>query len=246
MAVRVAEPDAIVSAGIGRPAPTLYPAIRNQLAVNGFDSRTMAKATDLWDYLSSFASTSRADAIVVCCSYDLRVCDYACELVKSGLSDQLVISGNRGNWTRHLWERPEAHVFYERALARGLAGSAMLVEDQATNFGENVKLSRALLPDADCVIFVTKPAAVLRLKLTIEAQWPGIQSHVSCPNVRFPDDVSNVIGVLGAINEMVGDIERIQTYPGLGYQVEHELPEHVLSAWRELIEGGFTHHLLPA
>ena len=205
----------------------------------------MAKAAELWSYLSSFASASQSDAIVVCCSYDLRVCDHACELIESGLSDRLIISGDRGNWTRHLWERPEAHVFHERALSHGLRGSAILIEDRATNFGENVTLSRALIPDARRVVFVTKPAAVLRLKLTIEAQWPGIQSHVSCPELSFPDDVSNIIGVLGVINEMVGDIQRIQTYPDLGYQVEHELPANILSAWRELIGDGFTHHLLP-
>lgn len=204
----------------------------------------MAKATELWRYLSSFASASQSDAIVVCCSYDLRVCDHACELIESGLSDRLIISGDRGNWTRHLWDRPEAHVFRERALARGLDDSAILIEDRATNFGENVTLSRALIPDAWRVVFVTKPAAVLRLKLTIEAQWPGIQGHVSCPQLSFPDDVSNIIGVLGVINEMVGDIQRIQAYPALGFQVEHELPENILSAWQELIDGGFTHHLL--
>lgn len=179
------------------------------------------------------------------CSYDLRVCDHACTLIESGLSDRLIISGDRGNWTRHLWQRPEAHVFYDRAVACGLPGAAILVEDQATNFGENVKFSRALIPNANCVVFATKPAAVLRLKLTVEAQWPGIQGHVSCAALRFPDDVSNIIGVLGVINEMVGDIQRIRKYPELGYQVEHALPESVLSAWQNLVDGGFTHHLLP-
>lgn len=210
-----------------------------------FDSLTIARASEIWDYLSSFASTAKADAIVVCCSYDLRVCEYACQLVNTGLSNKLVISGNHGNWTKHLWEPPEARVFYQRALACGLPPSAILLEEQATNFGENVRLTSALIPDANSVIFVTKPAAVLRLKLTVEAQWPGIDGHVSCPDYKFPDDVSNVIGVLGVINEMVGDIHRILTYPEMGYQVEHELPDNILAAWRALIDAGFTHHLIP-
>jgi hypothetical protein len=62
---------------------------------------------------------------------------------------------------------------------------------------------------------------------------------------QFPQDVSPVIGLPGIINEMVGDIERIQRYPTLGYQVPHELPQDVLDAWTYLIRQGFTHHLMP-
>jgi uncharacterized SAM-binding protein YcdF (DUF218 family) len=195
--------------------------------------------------MSSFASTSQADAIVVCCSYDLRVCDYACELVRSGLSDRLVISGNTGDWTRHLWKRPEAHIFAERAISCRLPESAVLIEDRATNFGENVIYSRALIPNAASVVFVTKPAAVLRLKLTVQAQWPEIEGHISSPSLKFLEDVSNVIGILGVIHEMCGDVQRIQKYPELGYQARHELPRNIVAAWHELVEAGFTHHLQP-
>ena len=37
---------------------------------------TLKNARILWDYLSSFKAVAPSDAIVVCCSYDLRVCDY--------------------------------------------------------------------------------------------------------------------------------------------------------------------------
>jgi uncharacterized SAM-binding protein YcdF (DUF218 family) len=204
----------------------------------------MAQAKVLWDYLASFRATAPCDAVVVCCSYDLRVCDYACTLIKSGLSSRLVLSGNTGNWTRHLWTRPEAEIFKERALANGVAESEILLEARSTNFGENVAFTRALLPDADAVTFVTKPAAVLRVKLTAQVQWPNIAHYVACPDIHFPQDVSPVIGIFGMINEMVGDIERIQRYPALGYQAPHELPQKVLDAWTYLVEQGFTHHLL--
>jgi uncharacterized SAM-binding protein YcdF (DUF218 family) len=209
------------------------------------ESATLARASELWDYLSSFASVGRADAIVVCCSYDLRVCDHACDLVRAGVSKQLVLSGNTGNWTKHLWNRPEAHVFRDRAIANGISPGSVLIEDGSTNFGENIRFSRAALPEAKSVVFVTKPAAVLRVKLTVEAQWPEIKSYVTCPELAFPADVSRVIGVLGVVHEMVGDIQRIQRYHLLGYQVPHEFPKRILDAWQGLIDGGFTHHLLP-
>ena len=57
-------------------------------------------------------SIESSDAIVICCSYDLRVCDHACQLIKDGYSERLVISGMQGNWTRHLWDSTEAEVFF--------------------------------------------------------------------------------------------------------------------------------------
>src|SRR5688572_17484665 len=172
----------------------------------------------------------------------VRLC---CGLVRQGIADTLVLSGNTGNWTRHLWRRPEAEVFAERALENGLPSSAIVIENRATNFGENVAFTRDLLRGATAVLFVTKPASVLRVILTAKSKWPDIAFHVSCPSIRFPYEVSNVVGVLGIIDEMVGDIQRIREYPKLGYQVPHELPANVVESWPYLLQQGFTRHLLP-
>ena len=68
-------------------------------------------------------------------------------------------------------------------------------------------------------------------KLTVERYWPGIEAHFSAPKIAFPDEVSNIVGVLGVIDEMVGDIDRIQRYPALGYQAAHTLPGEIIDAW---------------
>jgi uncharacterized SAM-binding protein YcdF (DUF218 family) len=204
---------------------------------------SLVHAAQLWHYLSNGRHHEPADVIVVCCSYDLRVCDYACELFKSGLGQKLIFSGNTGNWTRHLWDRPEAHVYRERALERGIKPDAMLIEDQATNFGENVRFSRNLAPSAHRVIFLTKPNSVLRVRLTIPLQWPEITAFVDSPRLSFPDDVSHMVGVLGVIDEMVGDVQRIQQYPAKGFQVAHDLPPTILESWNFLISQGFRNHL---
>lgn len=213
---------------------------------NRIDTVTIEKSTELWEYLCSFDRKAKSDAIVICCSYDLRVCDHACHLIESGFADKLVISGKTGNWTKHIWSSPEAIIFQQRALSNGIDDGCIILETEATNFGENISLSKKMLPDAKTVTFVSKPNALLRVKLTAETQWPEISSHVSCPSLSFPQQVSNVVGMLGVINEMVGDIERIQKYPALGYQAPHELPEHIIQAWHYLIEQGFTDHLMPA
>ncbi len=210
------------------------------------DTITIEKSAELWNYMSSFDSQEKCDAIVVCCSYDLRVCDHACNLIKAGLSETLVLSGSTGNWTKHIWSIPEAIIFRDRALSNGIDEKNIIIEKKATNFGENITFSKALLPSVKVVTFVSKPSALLRVKLTAEAQWPEITSYVSCPSIEFPHEISNVVGILGVINEMVGDIERVQQYPTLGFQVPHQLPKNILNAWGYLIDQGFTEHLMPS
>ena len=156
----------------------------------------------------------------------------------------MILSGNIGNWTRHLWSVPEAHVFRERALQCGVAPSAILTENQATNFGENIAFVRRLAPTLKRVTFVTKPNSILRVKLTVPIQWPGVTAFVDAPPLRFPEEVSNVVGILGVIDEMVGDVDRILKYPALGYQAPHDLPAEILESWQDLQKAGFKNHLL--
>jgi uncharacterized SAM-binding protein YcdF (DUF218 family) len=162
----------------------------------------------------------------------------------SGYADTLLLSGNTGNWTRHIWSEPEAEIYYRRARSNGIAAQQIIVESGATNFGENISFSRQLLANASSVTFISKPYSLLRVKLTVERYWPGIEAYFSAPEIIFPDEVSNVVGVLGVIDEMVGDIDRIQRYPALGYQAPHTLPAEIIGAWRYLIAQGFTHHLV--
>ncbi|MCP4335521.1 MAG: YdcF family protein [Gammaproteobacteria bacterium] len=208
-------------------------------------TETLSKAGEIWEYMAAFKSRSKSDAIVICCSYDLRVCDHACDLIMDGISDTLVISGKFGNWTQHIWDKPEAEMFCERAIKNGICEKQIIMEVEASNFGENISFSRARIPGAKVVTFVSKPNSLLRVKLTAEAQWPEIETIVSCPDIKFPDEVSSIIGVWGAINEMVGDIERIQKYPARGFQAAHRLPEEIMLHWVYLIEQGFTFHLMP-
>jgi uncharacterized SAM-binding protein YcdF (DUF218 family) len=132
----------------------------------------------------------------------------------------------------------------DRALANGISPGSILLEERAINFGENIAFVRDLLPDLKRATFITKPCAVLRVVLTIPIQWPGLTAFVDSPPHSFPEEVSNVIGVLGVIHEMVGDIDRVIQYPSRGFQVPHRLPPQVLESWRALIAEGFVQHML--
>ena len=75
------------------------------------------------------------------------------------------------------------------------------------------------------MIFVTKPNAILRVALTVPVQWPEVTAFVDSPPLEFPQEVSNIIGVFGVINEMVGDVDRVLQYPSRGFQRAHDVPD---------------------
>lgn len=207
------------------------------------DSVAVRHAGVLWNYLASIRREIDCSAVVVCCSYDLRVMDYAIDLLQRGRSDTVVISGDRGHWTAKLWDEPESAVFRAHAGDR-LRGYRVLLEPRATNFAENIRFSLDLVRPVERVLFVTKPNALHRVHLTVPRVDSELRFSVACPGLDFPEDVSGVVGLLGVINEMVGDIDRILTYPELGFQVPHALPEEVLRSWRALVDRGFTDHML--
>ncbi|RMS50061.1 hypothetical protein ALP65_03039 [Pseudomonas aeruginosa] len=82
------------------------------------------------------------------------------------------------------------------------------------------------------------------MALTLPVRWPGLEGHVDAPDYAFPDGISNLVGVLGVIDEMVGDLDRIIRYPALGFQVACPIPAQVMDAWERLVARGFDRHLV--
>lgn len=80
----------------------------------------------------------------------------------------------------------EAEALRQALLKRGIPGSAILTEKQATNTGENVTLTRALMTDVglesgvSSVISIGHIIAARRFLMTLERHWPGIHKmHAS-------------------------------------------------------------------
>ena len=169
-------------------------------------STVIGHARVLWNYFASIRQEIHCSAVVVCCSYDLRVMDYAVDVLERGRTDTVVISGDRGHWTGKLWDEPESSIFHEHARDR-LNGYRVLLEQNAKNFSENIRFSLDLIRPVEEVLFMTKPNSLYRVHLTVPKVDPEIRYSVSCPVIAFPEGVSNFVGLIGLINEMVGDVD---------------------------------------
>ena len=167
----------------------------------------------LWDYFRIGEDVRPVDAILVLGGHDLRVAEWAAQLWLMKLSKVLICSGGLGYYTREIWNEPEAHKFRRVAVAAGVDPSAILIEDQSTNSGENVRLTRKLTEelqlDVQTALCVQKPYLERRTLLTFRRQWPELELRASSPPItydRYP--AAGIISREKLLNEMVGQVDR--------------------------------------
>jgi len=204
-------------------------------------------AQTLWNYHRLGQPLGRAHAVVGLGSYDLRVADRCAELWHQGLAPLIVFSGARGNWTSGL-AGTEASWFGARAQELAVPPEAIVLEECSTNLGENVALVRETLArlgaPVDRLILVTKPNTERRALATAAKVWPEAEWAVTSPDTRLEGPYAPGRVFADLVDEMVGDLERVLRYPGLGYQTAQTVPEAVLEAFEFLKREGFTRHLI--
>lgn len=98
------------------------------------------------------------------------------------------------------------------------------------------------------MILVQKPFMLRRTYATFVKQWPGIQVPkiiTSALDVTFKEYVNDPRYTLThTINTMVGELQRIKEYPARGFQIEQPIPAEVWTAYEQLVQRGYTKHLL--
>lgn len=206
----------------------------------------LSSALLLWDYHKLNHSLVASDGILVFGSNDLRVASHAAELFRKGLAPWILFSGARGRMTQD-WPETEAEAMARVAREQGVPEKAILIENRATNTGENIRFSRAMIDDAglgfSTAIVVQKPYMERRSIAALEAQWPGPGFLASSPPLDFHSYCTGGLTEQLVIEAMVGDFQRILDYPALGFAVAQEVPEEALAAFRTLVDAGFTGQL---
>ncbi len=211
------------------------------------ESRIDELAQKLWDYHHLHHKLEPCDVILALGSNDLRVAEYAADLYLRGYAPLLVVSGNVGALTRDRFHKPEAEMFAEIALRKGVPAEAILLEADSSNTGENVRFSQLLLESKgihpDRILLVQKPYMERRAYATFHKVWPGKQVIVSSPPIAFADYPTSELPKDLVINIMVGDLQRIRIYPAKGFQIEQEIPDDVWQAFERLVALGYDRRL---
>ncbi len=206
----------------------------------------LAAARVLWDYHRLNHALAPADAILVFGSNDLRVAEHAASLFHRGLAPWILFSGARGRMTQD-WPETEAEAMARVARDLGVADDAILVENRATNTGENIRFSRELLaarsiPLATAIV-VQKPYMERRSIAALEVQWPEVVFRASSPPLDFDRYCGGALTPELVTEAMAGDFQRILDYPALGFASPQDTPPEAIDAYRALVAAGFDGQL---
>jgi uncharacterized SAM-binding protein YcdF (DUF218 family) len=210
------------------------------------DPQSYKDAETVYNYHRVGTPPAPADAVFCLCSLDVRVARHAAQLYLDVLAPLLIFSGDSGLLTAGLFGKPEAEHFADVARAMGVPDAALVVEPRATNTGENVRFTHALLAERglklERLLLVQKPYMERRTFATFSKQWPDADAKfsVTSPPAEWDayPDAENPRGLVTSI--MVGDLVKIREYPARGFQIEQEIPQEVWDAGQRLIAAGLV------
>ena len=204
-------------------------------------------AQTLWDYHNiSQALPPAADLLLVAGSHDDRVAQRGIDIYHSTTIAQVVTSGGFGKITKKTASEPEAQRFQRIMEKGGVPSSAIIVEDAASNTGQNIEFTRALLAphSVKTAVFVTKPYMKRRALATAAKQWPEVTWYVTAPELSFKDYPSPEVPEQRMIELMVGDFQRIRVFAELGFQIPQDIPEESTHAYQQLVKLGYNAHVI--
>ena len=216
------------------------------------DTRLRPFVERIWNYHQLGHKLVRSDAILVLCSHDTSVANYAAQLFLDAWAPLLIFSGGAGSITQRLFTEAEADRFAAIAIGVGVPADRIIVENRSTNTGENVQFTRQLLAaraiDARTFILVQKPYMERRTFATFRKVWPEPSVCVTSPRVSLDQYLTRyaneALSADDVISIMVGDLQRIHLYPDKGFQIPQPIPDDVWVAFRELVAAGYDRHLV--
>lgn len=187
-----------------------------------------------------------ADLLFVLGNEDTDYAALAAELWRAGVAPLIAISGATGRNTRGVLRRSEAELFADEAIARGVPADAILLETSATNTGENVKLTRALLAARGLspkrVLAVQKPYAERRVLVSLTHFWPDVAFAVTSRGIGFDAYCARGFARAEVVAMPVGEVHRMRVYPGRGWQSPEAVPLEAVEAMRFLARAGYDGH----
>ena len=205
----------------------------------------------LWDFMLVGHEMCPADCIFVLGSHDIRVADYAIEIFHSGYAPWLLFSGGVIHQNAELgifWDKSEAEHFAQRAKRQGVPEDRILIENRATNTGENFEFTRKLVDDLqlnfESFILVQKPYMERRVLATALRMWPDLDYIVTSPPIACNDYLDGDLPRDAVIQHIVGDFQRVKVYGDNGFQAPQVIPADAWNAFEKLCALGYSKRLV--
>jgi len=186
----------------------------------------------LYNFLSPSDKQVKADLIIGFGHFDLRIPEQCLSLLNKGLASRILFTGGVGAGSAD-FKNPEAVEFYnyiKRDYPK-LAKAHILIEKESTNTGENLAYSIKLLKETGLleainnIILVATPTRQLRVFLTAKKYFPDMHLINLPPVSSYDNDLLiNEKKGIDFKRHLIGELDRIITYPKLGYASSTTIP----------------------
>lgn len=205
----------------------------------------------LWDYMCMHQELEKADFIIGFGCYNEDVARRAAQLYRLGYAPKVIFTGALGRNTLSMWTESEAIRFSRVAMEEGVPEEDIILEQRATNSGENLIYSRSLVEQLGFrtprIIGVQKPYMERRLFAAFPVYWPEADVRVTSWQQTMEQYMEGVKRwgrtAEDTVHMIVGDLQRMELYAKLGYQIPQHIPDAVKEAFTRLVELGYTNQL---
>jgi uncharacterized SAM-binding protein YcdF (DUF218 family) len=214
----------------------------------GTTDQDRADAQAIWDYHQMHHPARPCSAGIGLGSHDLGVATLAADLYHAGLFPVLVFTGANSPTTATRFPRGEAVHFAEHATGLGVPASAVIIEPEAANTGQNIEFSRRALTAAGIqvtsVMLISKPYMERRAYATARKTWPEVDAVCASERLSLDDYLKTIGDDKLVIDMLAGDLQRIIEYPALGFAVPQDVPPQVMAAYQRLTARGYDSRVL--
>ena len=211
-------------------------AMKIRVRIDGLGSEEYARLLQpIWSYLCRSDPPVPSDVIFVFGSRGLEVPRRAAQLFAAGWAPLVLVSGRAGPMTERVFDRPEALVFKDELVRRGVPAAAVVTEVDAGNTLENVRFGMAVLAAAGhrprSALLVAKAFAMRRCLATFARQHSGVKVRGCPPAGALLDHLDRSRADFAA--RLVAEIRRLDVYGAAGDIAPCAVPPAVRVAARE-------------
>jgi len=208
----------------------------------------------LWDYMHMGMELRKAECIVGFGNLNVQVPRWAAELYCQGWAPKVLFTGGLGRNTDGRWTGSEAERFAQIAIDCGVREEDIILEERSANTAENILFTRRKLEElgmgGGTIIGVHQPFMERRIWAAMKVYWPEADVVITSPQTTIREYIQSVgeqgLPEKGAVEVVVGDLQRMDVYAKKGYQIPQEIPPKVWEAFRVLVALGYTGQLTEA
>lgn len=203
-------------------------------------------AATVLNFLGRSEPPRRALAVIAFGHFDLRIPAKAAELFEARWCEWIICTGGIGAGTADLGQ-PEAQAFGQYIAKRlpHIPNDRIIIEDRSTNTAENLRFTARLLRDQDHPLELSAPGQQFLLVANPYRQrrvwltWRKLFPHSIAINCPPPFDLESERQLFARKGEsleehLVGELERIETYPDRGWIERETIPPEVSAAGNNL------------